>query len=124
MQVACALKDGAILVQYSISFFAASAGIALVPSCAATVPATATAAEKNNATIRLFVVAIVISLCAGAAVPPRAILAALSDLQASGVKIRLRTQHATERKIIGFGRLRWRADLAHIAGMAERVAAG
>jgi hypothetical protein len=55
MQLACALKDGAILVQYSIAFFAASGGIAFVPSCAATVPAAATEAEKTRATIRLFV---------------------------------------------------------------------
>src|SRR5712672_3663635 len=92
MQLACALKDGAILVQYSIAFLAASAGIAFVPSCAATVPAAATAVEKNNITMRLFVVAILISIRAGApAVPRRAVLAALPDLRANGVKIRLRT---------------------------------
>jgi hypothetical protein len=57
VQLACALKEGAIFVQYSIAFLAASAGIAFVPSCAATVPA-ATKMEKTSATIRLFVPAI------------------------------------------------------------------
>src|SRR5258708_6563810 len=98
MQLACALKDGAILVQYSIAFLAASAGIAFVPSCAATVPAAATAVEKNNITMRLFVVAILISIRTGAGSAAARSLAALPDLWANGVKIRLR---AAPRRIIG-----------------------
>src|SRR5437762_3710737 len=83
MQLACALKDGAILVQYSIAFFAASGGIALVPSCAATVPAAATEAEKTRPTMRLFVPAIVISIARArlsSGVPPRPLLRRLPIL--------------------------------------------
>src|SRR5438045_2097082 len=83
MQLACALKDGAILVQYSIAFFAASGGIALVPSCAATVPAAATEAEKTRPTMRLFVPAILISLARArlsSGVPPRPLLRRLPIL--------------------------------------------
>src|SRR5204863_8858471 len=117
-------KDGAILVQYSIAFFAASGGIALVPSCAATVPAAATEAEKTRPTMMLFVPAILISLARArlsSGVPPRPLLRRLPILG----RARLRFGCTPRQKAVQdeCPPQVYAGELTHVAGVAEGIAA-